>query len=114
MSTPSSCKISLALDWTPNTNHSGFFVANARGLYKTAGIEVEFLSPLDNNYEQTPRMRVESGDAHFGELLPCRLLHTHILYLPLSLSLSLSLEREKEGERRRWTSDVLFRGLTGA
>ena len=103
MSTPSSCKISLALDWTPNTNHSGFFVANARGLYKAAGIEVEFLSPLDNNYEQTPRMRVESGDAHFGKLLPCRLqrahTHTHTHTFSLSLSPSPSLEKERERER---------------
>ena len=59
-------KISVALDWTPNTNHAGFFVANARGLYKAAGIEVDFLSPLDNNYQQTPRQRVESGEVHFG------------------------------------------------
>eukprot|EP00277_Geminigera_cryophila_P043427 CAMPEP_0173063284 /NCGR_PEP_ID=MMETSP1102-20130122/4297_1 /TAXON_ID=49646 /ORGANISM="Geminigera sp., Strain Caron Lab Isolate" /LENGTH=326 /DNA_ID=CAMNT_0013930067 /DNA_START=200 /DNA_END=1180 /DNA_ORIENTATION=- len=59
-------KISVALDWTPNTNHSGFFVAQAQGLYEAAGLEVEFHSPLDNNYEKTPRMRVESGECHMG------------------------------------------------
>ncbi|RMD73875.1 MAG: myristoyl transferase, partial [Chloroflexi bacterium] len=34
MSTP----ITLALDWTPNTNHIGFYVAIAKGWYRDAGI----------------------------------------------------------------------------
>jgi hypothetical protein len=50
-----STKISIALDWTPNTNHAGFFVAKDKGFYSAAGIEVEFLSPLDNDYAKTPR-----------------------------------------------------------
>jgi ABC-type nitrate/sulfonate/bicarbonate transport system substrate-binding protein len=35
--------VRLALDWTPNTNHTGFFVADARGWYEAAGIELEVL-----------------------------------------------------------------------
>ena len=27
-------KLIVALDWTPNTNHAGFFVAQAQGLYQ--------------------------------------------------------------------------------
>jgi hypothetical protein len=30
-------KLSVALDWTPNTNHTGFYVAQAQGLYAAAG-----------------------------------------------------------------------------
>jgi ABC-type nitrate/sulfonate/bicarbonate transport system substrate-binding protein len=40
---PSSCTV--ALDWTPNTNHAGFYVAQADGLYASAGLEVTLLSP---------------------------------------------------------------------
>lgn len=36
-------KISLALDWTPNTNHSGFFVAKNKGFYKNHGVELDIL-----------------------------------------------------------------------
>jgi ABC-type nitrate/sulfonate/bicarbonate transport system substrate-binding protein len=59
-------KIVVALDWTPNTNHAGFFIAHEHGLYADAGLDVEFMSPLDSNYEKTPRMLVEAATAHFG------------------------------------------------
>lgn len=41
-------KITLCLDWTPNTNHTGFFVAQTKGYYKEAGIEVEIVQPPEN------------------------------------------------------------------
>ena len=30
----SSPKVRIALDWTPNTNHIGIYVAKAKGFYK--------------------------------------------------------------------------------
>ncbi len=35
--------VRLAFDWTPNTNHTGFFVARAKGWYEAAGIDLEIL-----------------------------------------------------------------------
>jgi ABC-type nitrate/sulfonate/bicarbonate transport system substrate-binding protein len=35
--------VRLALDWTPNTNHTGFFVARAKGWYAAAGIDLRIL-----------------------------------------------------------------------
>lgn len=35
--------VRLALDWTPNTNHAGFFVARQEGWYGDAGISVDVL-----------------------------------------------------------------------
>jgi NitT/TauT family transport system substrate-binding protein len=35
--------VRLALDWTPNTNHTGFFVANHEGWYRDAGITLRVL-----------------------------------------------------------------------
>ena len=35
--------VSVVLDWTPNTNHSGVYLAMARGYYEQAGIDVEIL-----------------------------------------------------------------------
>ncbi|KKB06903.1 myristoyl transferase [Devosia geojensis] len=41
--------VSVALDWTPNTNHIGLFVAEAKGFYEEAGIEVEILPYTDTS-----------------------------------------------------------------
>jgi ABC-type nitrate/sulfonate/bicarbonate transport system substrate-binding protein len=40
---PDVSRVRLALDWTPNTNHTGFFVARHEGWYDDAGIELEIL-----------------------------------------------------------------------
>ena len=31
-------KITFCLDWTPNTNHTGLYVAQAKGYYEEAGL----------------------------------------------------------------------------
>ena len=36
-------KVRLALDWTPNTNHTGFYVADANGWYEEAGLDLDVL-----------------------------------------------------------------------
>ncbi len=36
-------KVRLALDWTPNTNHVGFFVAQEKGWYADAGVALDVL-----------------------------------------------------------------------
>ena len=40
---PARQTVSVVLDWTPNTNHSGVYLALARGYYEQAGIDVEIL-----------------------------------------------------------------------
>ena len=35
--------VRLALDWSPNTNHTAFYVADANGWYADAGIDLEVL-----------------------------------------------------------------------
>lgn len=54
-------KLRLALDWTPNTNHTGFFVARDKGYYKEVGIDLDIQSPLDDNYSTTPAKKLELG-----------------------------------------------------
>lgn len=56
-------RIRLALDWTPNTNHTGFYVALAQGAYQQAGLEVEISSPEADQYQTTPARRVAAGTA---------------------------------------------------
>jgi hypothetical protein len=47
----------LPVPRTPNTNHAGFFVAQARGIYSAAGLNVRFVSPHTDGYNQTPASR---------------------------------------------------------
>ena len=58
--------IRLALDWTPNTNHTGFFVAQAKGFYNEIGIKVEIRSPELDNYSKTPAKLVEEKSVELG------------------------------------------------
>ena len=41
-------EVSIALDWTLNTNHVGLIVARDRGLYEAAGLEVDILPYSDS------------------------------------------------------------------
>lgn len=55
-------KITLALDWTPNTNHTGLYVAKDKGYFKEAGLDVEIVQSSEDAAEQI----VGSGKAEFG------------------------------------------------
>ncbi len=46
-STPA--KVTIALDWTPNTNHIGLYVAQAKGFYSDAGLDVAILPYTDTD-----------------------------------------------------------------
>ena len=55
-------KITFVLDWTPNTNHTGLYVAIEKGYFNDVGIEVEVVQPPEGGAE----MLVGSGKAQFG------------------------------------------------
>lgn len=56
-------KIRLALDWTPNVNHIGFFIAQELGFYTERNIDVDIVTPADDNYSTTPAKKVEKNAA---------------------------------------------------
>lgn len=56
--------VTVALDWTPNTNHVGLYVAQAKGWYEETGLEVEIL-PYTDTASST---LVANGVAEFGVL----------------------------------------------
>ena len=55
--------IELALDWTPNTNHTGIYVAEAEGYYDDVDLDVRIRSPAEDDYEQTPAKRAATGES---------------------------------------------------
>lgn len=54
--------VSFVLDWTPNTNHTGIYVAKERGYFEDHGLDVEILLPGEVGANQL----VASGKADFG------------------------------------------------
>lgn len=38
-------KVTLVLDWTPNTNHGGVYLAEAEGWYRDAGVDLKIVEP---------------------------------------------------------------------
>ena len=55
-------KITMVLDWTPNTNHTGLYVALENGYYKEEGLDVEIVQPSDGDAATL----VATGKADFG------------------------------------------------
>jgi ABC-type nitrate/sulfonate/bicarbonate transport system substrate-binding protein len=59
---PPSATVTLALDWTPNTNHTGFYVAQQSGWYADDAIDLQFIPYASAN----PETLVGAGQANCG------------------------------------------------
>lgn len=55
-------EVSIGLDWTPNTNHTGIYVAQQKGYYADAGIDLNVLGYSQAGVESV----MGSGGADFG------------------------------------------------
>ena len=66
--------VRFALDWTPNTNHTGLYVALERGYFDEAGIEVELL-PFN---QSLPDQLIDAGQAEFGISFQSTVSYTHL------------------------------------
>jgi ABC-type nitrate/sulfonate/bicarbonate transport system substrate-binding protein len=81
-------EISVQLDWTPNTNHIGIYVALANGWYEEAGIKVDVLPYTDIN----PDTVVANGKADVGISFPPNLIFSRAAGLDL-ISIAAVLQR---------------------
>lgn len=55
-------KVTVVLDWTPNTNHTGLYTALENGYYKDQGLDVKIVQPPEGGAASL----VASGKADFG------------------------------------------------
>lgn len=46
-----STKITFCLDWTPNTNHTGIYVAQEKGFFADEGLDVTIVQPSEDGAE---------------------------------------------------------------
>ncbi|HSA83316.1 MAG TPA: ABC transporter substrate-binding protein [Patescibacteria group bacterium] len=54
-------KVTVLLDWTPNTNHTGLYVAKDKGYYAEEGLEVAIIQPTGDGTQL-----VATGKADFA------------------------------------------------
>lgn len=55
-------KITFCLDYTPNTNHTGIYVAQNKGFFAEEGLDVEIVQPADGTAEGA----IGTGQAQLG------------------------------------------------
>ena len=61
--TESVTPVKVGLDWTPNTNHTGLYVAQQKGYYRDNGLEVEIVQAQEGG---TVEQLVATGRLAFG------------------------------------------------
>ncbi|WP_310833020.1 ABC transporter substrate-binding protein [Paenibacillus pedocola] len=55
-------KTTVILDWTPNTNHTGLYVALDKGYYEEVGLDTDIIQPADG----TTATLIAAGKGDFG------------------------------------------------
>ncbi len=55
-------ELTFVLDWVPNTNHTGVYVANEKGYFEEEGLKVNIVQPPEGGAE----VMVASNQAQFG------------------------------------------------
>jgi ABC-type nitrate/sulfonate/bicarbonate transport system substrate-binding protein len=99
-------KVTVVLDWTPNTNHSGVYLARAKGWYRDAGLDVKIIQPGDAGAVQL----LGSGKADVAyspqeEIIPARAQGVPVVAIAAVIQHDTSRSRSP-GSRDRPTSPV--------
>ncbi|CAM4280997.1 ABC-type nitrate/sulfonate/bicarbonate transport system substrate-binding protein [Paenibacillus endophyticus] len=85
-------KVQVVLDWTPNTNHTGLYVARDKGFFKEQGLDVEIIQPGQSGADQM----VASGSVQFGVSYQESITMARIAGVPL-VSLAAVIQHNTSG-----------------
>ena len=94
--------ITLVLDYVPNTNHTGFYVAQELGYYDAQGLHVTIIEPGDN--DSTTLCAVEK--AHFAVTYQENVTYARTAATPLPIRAIATIVQHN-------TSGFVFRGDAG-
>lgn len=104
-------EVSIVLDWTPNTNHTGLYVAKEKGYFKEQGLDVEILMPGETGANQL----VASGKAEFGVSAQEALTHARVQDIPI-VSIAAVIQHNTSGfaspKDKNITSPADYEGKT--
>lgn len=66
--------VKVLLDWTPNTNYSGIYLAKKRGWYRDAGLDVQIIEPGGDSdvLAMVAKGSVDFGISSSEQLVPAR------------------------------------------
>lgn len=85
-------KVKVILDWTPNTNHTGLYVAVQKGYYREQGLDVEILEAG----EVAPEQMVAAGSADFGVSFQENISYARAADIPL-VSIAAVIQHNTSG-----------------
>ena len=110
--------VTLMLDWTPNTNHAGIYIAKANGWYEDEGISLKIVEPAQGGVEQI----VAADKAEFGisiqeAVIPARAADIPIVSIGAIIQHNLSslMSLQSEGiTRPRDLEGKTYGGFGGA
>jgi ABC-type nitrate/sulfonate/bicarbonate transport system substrate-binding protein len=104
-------EVSVVLDWTPNTNHTGLYVAKEKGYFEEEGLDVEILLPGEAGADQL----VASGQTEFGISYQESITQARIQDVPL-VSIAAIIQHNTSGfaspVEKNITSPKDFEGKT--
>lgn len=86
-------KAILILDWTPNTNHTGIYVAKDKGWYRDQGIDLEIIEPAEG---ALPVQVVAAGQADFGISYEEEVTHSRSVDVPV-VSIAAIIQHNTSG-----------------
>lgn len=85
-------EVSVFLDWTPNTNHTGIYVAKEKGYYEELGLNVDILLPGEVSAEQL----VATNKGEFGISFQTQVTQARAQDLPV-VSIAAIIQHDTSG-----------------
>lgn len=106
--------VTLMLDFTPNTNHSGIYLARANGWYEDEGLDVTIVEPASGGVEQiVGEGEVEFGISYQEFLVPARSEGVPIVSIAAILQHNDSSFMSLSGDGIRTAADLAGRRYGG-
>lgn len=85
-------KVKIVLDWSPNTNHTGLYVARDQGFFAEEGLDAEILLPGSGGAEAM----VASGEVPFGVSVQENVTQSRLQGVPL-VSIAAVIQHNTSG-----------------
>ncbi|MDW8213371.1 MAG: ABC transporter substrate-binding protein [Roseiflexaceae bacterium] len=85
--------VRVGLDWTPNTNHTGLYVARDKGFYQEQGLNVEILGAQEGG---TVEQLVAAGKLDFGISFQEAVTHARVEGVPI-VSIAAIIQHNTSG-----------------
>lgn len=101
-STTDTEKVRIALDWTPNPNHTGLYVASDQGYYREQGLDVEIVQAQEGG---TVEQLVAAGQLDFGISYQEAVTLARVEGLPI-VSVAAVIQHNDSGFASRKTANI--------